>query len=249
MANFKTHLLIAATASGLASVAIIATDIVAPVEVGRYFSLGLAGGLLPDIDSDHSVPTKIFFNFLALSGAFGAVLWALPIYSFAELGILWLTIFFLIRYAIFEAFIRLTVHRGVFHSILAILFFGLLTVNISYHLWGSSILASWMSGCFISMGYLVHLCLDEMYSVDLMSKRLKKSFGTALKPISIKNIKASLLMMLLTMALYSTRPDINPFWTKVTNTVHQYSAQSKWLPKNNRWFSGLPGRLLSYVQL
>lgn len=248
MANFKTHLLIAATVSGLASVAIIATGIAAPVEVGRYFSLGVTGGLLPDIDSDHSVPTQIFFNFLALSGAFGAVLWALPAYSFVELGVLWVTIFLLIRYAIFEAFIRLTVHRGVFHSMLASVFFGLLTINISYHLFGCSILTSWMSGCFISLGYLLHLCLDEFYSVDLMNRRMKKSFGTAMKPISINNMKASFLMLLLTLGLYGIRPDIKPFWIQVTTTVNRYSAESKWFPKSNQWFSGLPRRLMSYVR-
>lgn len=245
MANFKTHLLIAATASGMVSVAIIATDMIAPIEVGRYFSLGVAGGLLPDIDSDQALPSKLFFSFLALCGAFWAVFWALPAYSFAELGVIWAAVFVFIRYGAFEAFARLTVHRGVFHSALASVFFSLLTINVSYYLLGHSTLTAWLSGCFIGMGYLVHLALDEIYSVDLMNNRMKKSFGTALKLISINNIKSSLLMSLLTLSLYSVSPDSNPFWIKVTTTVNQYSAQSKWLPKSNQWFTGLPGRLLS----
>ena len=245
MANFKTHLLIAATASGMASVAIVATGLVYPFEIGRYFSLGVAGGLLPDIDSDQAIPCKIFFSLLALCGAFWAVFWALPVYSFAELGIIWIAVFLFIRYGVFEAFARLTVHRGVFHSALASVFFSLVTVNISYHLLGRSILTAWMSGYFVGMGYLVHLTLDEIYSVDLMNNRMKKSFGTALKIISINNIKASVLMILLTLSLYSISPNSTLFWTKVTITMNRYSAQSKWLPKSNKWFTGLPGRLLS----
>ncbi len=245
MANFKTHLLIAAAVSGMASVAIIATDMTSAVEIGRYFPLGVAGGLLPDIDSDNSVPTKIFFSLLALCGAFLMVLWGLSSYSFAELAVIWAVVFIFIRYIVFEAFVRLTIHRGVFHSFLAGVFFSLLTVNISYYLFEDSTFVSWMSGCFIGMGYFIHLCLDEICSVDLMNDRLKKSFGSALKLISVNSIKASLLMMLLTITLYATCPDANPFWIKVTTTVNEYSAQNKWLPKRNQWFTGLPERLLS----
>ncbi len=245
MANFKTHLLVAATISGIASVGVIATDIVETIEVARYFPLGVAGGLLPDIDSDHSTPTKIFFALLALSGAFWAVLWGIPSYSLAELVLIWVGVFLLLRYVVFEAFSRLTVHRGVFHSILASLFFGLLTTNISYHLFHCDSLTSWMSGCFVVMGYLVHLSLDELYSVDLMNNRLKKSFGTALKLISLNNIKASILMSLLTLSLYSVCPDANPFISRVNTMIDNYSDQDKWLPKNNRWFTSLPSRLLN----
>ncbi len=245
MANFKTHLLIAAAASGITSVAIIATDMISPVEIGRYFPLGVAGGLLPDIDSDNAIPTKIFFSLLALYGAFLMVLWGLSSYSFAELAVIWVVVFIFIRYIVFEAFARLTIHRGVFHSFLAGAFFSLLTVNISYYLFEYSIFISWMNACFIGLGYLIHLCLDEIYSVDLMNERLKKSFGSALKLISVNSIKSSLLMMLLTITLYTSCPDVTPFWNKVSATITAYSAQNKWLPKRNQWFTGLSERLLS----
>ena len=38
-----------------------------------------------------------------------------------------------------------------------------------------------MSGLFVSVGYVIHLVLDEIYSVDLTGARVKRSFGTALK--------------------------------------------------------------------
>ncbi len=33
----------------------------------------------------------------------------------------------------------------------------------------------------VTIGYIVHLVLDEIYSVDLKNRKIKKSFGTALK--------------------------------------------------------------------
>lgn len=41
MVNFKTHLLVAATVNGIASVAVIATDLVASIEIGKCFLLGV----------------------------------------------------------------------------------------------------------------------------------------------------------------------------------------------------------------
>ena len=40
-------------------------------------------------------------------------------------------------------------------------------------------------GCFLGGGFLLHLTLDEIYSVDILGTRLKTSFGTALQFFSI----------------------------------------------------------------
>jgi hypothetical protein len=37
----------------------------------------------------------------------------------------------------------------------------------------------------VGIGYLTHLVLDEFYSVDLFNRKIKRSFGTALKPFSL----------------------------------------------------------------
>lgn len=245
MANFKTHLLVAATVSGIASIGVTAINMASTNNVAQYFLLGVLGGLLPDIDSEQSTPSKIFFSLLSLSGAFWVTLKVLPNYSFAELTLIWLVTFTFFRYIVCEAFSRLTVHRGVFHSLLACFFFGLIVTNISFHLFQSSSLTSWLSGCFTTMGYLVHLSLDEFYSVDLMNNRFKKSFGSALKIISLNNIKASLLMIGLTISLYTISPDPHHFVLQADTMINQYSKQNKWLPKNDRWFTGLSNRLLN----
>jgi len=70
-------------------------------------------------------------------------------------------------------------------------------------------LHSWLSGLFIGFGFIVHLLLDEIYSVDLSNKRMKKSFGTALKLYSYKNMTTTALMAGCTLALAWITPQPN----------------------------------------
>ena len=115
-----------------------------------------------------------------------------------------------IRYVVFALFNRLTVHRGVFHSLLAAVFFALLMKCISYHFLHWSVLHAWLNGLFIALGFIVHLLLDELYSVDLSNARMKNSFGTALKVFSHSNMNASALLAILTLLLYWMAPSPMP---------------------------------------
>ncbi len=61
-------------------------------------------------------------------------------------------------------------------------------------------------GLFIGFGFIVHLILDEVYSVDLMNKRMKKSFGTALKLYSYDDKQSSIFMAICTLVLVWITP-------------------------------------------
>ncbi len=138
--------------------------------------------------------------------------------------------FFFVRYLLFSIFKSLTVHRGVFHSILAASFFALLTTCISYYFLKQETLFAWLSGLFIGTGFIIHLLLDEMYSVDLSNARLKRSFGTALKLYGYQSLLASMLMLLCTLYLYSVAPSITPFINALktaTNTTYTESLRLK----------------------
>ena len=219
MANFNTHLLVATAASGVASIATLATHLSTPSQSSIYFGLGVIGGLLPDIDSDHSIPIKILFNFIALGAAFLTVHMLIDHYSIVKLSLFWAAIYAAIRFGLFEAFTRLTVHRGIFHSLLATLFFTFITANISYHLLHYNAQISWISGYFIGFGYLVHLTLDELFSVNLINIRMKKSFGTALKPISFNNPLTSLSMAVSTAGLWFITPAASGINSKVAQLI------------------------------
>ena len=46
------------------------------------------------------------------------------VYSIVELSILWVVTYVVVRHVIFKLFARFSVHRGVFHSLLAAIFLG-----------------------------------------------------------------------------------------------------------------------------
>jgi hypothetical protein len=94
---------------------------------------------------------------------------------------------------------------------------------------------AWMAGCFICLGYLIHLSLDEIYSVDLRGIRIKKSFGTALKPVSLRYLKATIALLLLTVLVFYTTPKADFFVQRVLNAGTYLQIKEHLLPKA-RWF-------------
>jgi len=180
MANFNTHITVAAAGSLLATGICLQTAHLTQAESAALFAMGTLAGLLPDIDSDHSLPAQWIFSLLSLATAllilFGwqgkLPLWQLLACAAAGAVVM--------RYIILKLFTRITVHRGLFHSLPAALLAGLATVVLGQHLMGWSLDFTWLAAAFITCGYLLHLLLDEMFSVNLMGSSLKQSFGTAL---------------------------------------------------------------------
>ncbi len=210
MANFNTHLSVAIAAS--ASVALVAVNIniMTITDAPWMIVFGAIGGMLPDIDSGNSTPIKLFFTTLALI----ALLTVVNVFKNGYQPYIVLLMagaaYIVVRYALLSLFDRFTSHRGIFHSILTATFFCLLMVCIGCYLLHWDILHSWLSGFFIGFGFIVHLLLDELYSVDLSNKRMKKSFGTALKLYSYNNKITSALMLAVTVGLAWITPQPQP---------------------------------------
>lgn len=137
------------------------------------------GGVLPDLDSDSGVPVRELFG---LSAAVVSLV-AYPHIreqgftleqTLALLGGLYL----FIRYGLSRVFRHWTVHRGMFHSIPAMLIAGLITY-LALRV-GGSIIRLYLAGG-VMLGFLSHLVLDELCSVNLAGVSIKQSAGTALK--------------------------------------------------------------------
>ena len=235
MADFKTHLSVAGTLSGTTAIGCLYSGLAEPTDALLLFTIGTIGGILPDIDSDHSIPVNLLFSCLATLAAFFSVFSRLGTYSLAEAILLWVAVFFFVRYLVFELFKRFTVHRGVFHSLLAAVFFCFLCATVLYDAFALSSVLSWLSGGFILFGYIIHLLLDELYSVDMMGVRLKKSFGTALKPISFGNLKASLALVAATLVLYFFVPELASFIQEVSDVKLYDALRDRLLPRSG-WF-------------
>lgn len=186
MADFRTHLIGGAVAGVTIALAAAALELIGWGRFPFVALAGITGGIAPDIDSDTGRPQNILFGAGMLLVP-TAIVWRIePLREQPHWGALaWIGLA-LMRYPMQWAFARYTVHRGMFHSIPAILVFAFwcfllngrriddVSVQISMGLAGG-------------VGYLVHLVLDELWSVDFNGRkinkiRLKKSLGTALKP-------------------------------------------------------------------
>lgn len=237
MADFKTHLAVGSTVSGVVAIGCLVAGIATPKEVAVLFCAGTIGGVLPDIDSDYAVPVRLLFDFLAIVLAFLTVFSKSDSYSIIELVCLWIVVDVTIRYVPYKIFTKFTVHRGIFHSLLAAIFFWFLTTAAAFHMFGLEAMGAWLVGGFVALGYVVHLLLDELYSVDLAGANIKRSFGTAIKFASFANWKTSFALGTVTVLLFfMATPAPDAFLQTIASKRTYESLQVRLLPKE-RWFN------------
>jgi len=184
MASFQTHLHLAAITSLGATALCLQSDHIGQMQGILLFGIGTLAGILPDIDSDHSVPTRLVFKVFGFAVAISVLIALQGKVDMMVLLGLSLAGGLLVRYAAYAIFAALTEHRGLFHSLPAAMLLGLTTIGLGLHVFGWSLYFSWLAAAFASGGYVLHLLLDELYSVDFMGSRLKQSFGTALTVFS-----------------------------------------------------------------
>ena len=243
MADFNTHLLGAAAVSGLAATVLVMTGQFPHQAIIGYFVLGVIGGLLPDLDSPTSIPIRIVLATLAVVAGFLVVFTFGTRYSLVELVILWLGCFLFIRYGLLDLFDRATVHRGLIHSIPAGIGFGLITILIAFHVFTASATHAWLCGTFITLGFIVHLLLDEFYSVDLSGKKLlKSSFGTAFSLGSLNQPVGTAALYLAVIALFVLCPSPRPF-TELMLDRATYRTMTQRLLPGETWFPGFLRRV------
>jgi hypothetical protein len=140
------------------------------------------GGLLPDLDSDSGVPVRELFSLAATITPF-------LLYqhlhdrglSGDQVLVLLALVYLFIRYVLSTIFKHYTVHRGMFHSLPALLIAGL-AFYLVYHGSSGKYQRLYLAGG-VMLGFLSHLVLDEIYSVDFMGLHVKlnRYAGSALK--------------------------------------------------------------------
>ncbi|MBX7102436.1 MAG: metal-dependent hydrolase [Gemmataceae bacterium] len=139
------------------------------------------GGLLPDLDSDSGVPMRELTH---LSATVVPIILLRRIASFGlspEQALLAVAgCYLFVRYVLTAIFNKVTVHRGMFHSVPAMLIAGLLVfLGLDHPTLESRLFFS----VGVMLGFLSHLVLDEICSVDIngVVPQLKSSAGTAVK--------------------------------------------------------------------
>lgn len=235
MANFTTHIGVGTIVSGALATLTLAADVVAPENLIAVTMAGVLGSVLPDIDLKDSRPSRALFSGLAVFFSFVVLFTFAHRYSVAELWILWLGTLLLVRYFVHFVFHSMSYHRGIYHSILAGLFFSFFGAAVYKHLLGRPDGVAWLAGAFLFIGYMVHLTLDEIYSVDVMDTRIKTSFGTALKLIDKKHPGHSTAMAVATIAAFMLTPSTKPFVDGVRSREIWAGLHQRLLPRD-RWF-------------
>ncbi len=229
MADFKTHMVVGAALSGVGAVSLMAVGAVDESLVLTYFFLGSIGGILPDVDLETSVPYRVAFNLFSVVASFMMVIGFGKKYTLVEMALLWSASFLFFKYCAFELLSRFTVHRGMIHSIPAAALSGMLLASLQFRVLDATAVHAWMCGLFLCFGFLVHLALDEIYSVNVFGMKLKKSFGTALKLGSFKDPFATGLTYALVGAAWFFVPPYRDFANVVLNAkMYEQIGQRLW---------------------
>ncbi len=181
MADFKTHIT-TSTVIGIGYGAAGHFQLGAPIPTCALAAgLCSVAGMLPDLDSDSGVPVRETMSFAA------AVIPMLMMDRFSHfhwthetMVLAGMVLYLAIRFGVAGIFKKYTVHRGMWHSIPAAATVGLLAFLVCSC---DDMTMRWYKAAAVVIGFLSHLLLDELWSIDIRRGRLhfKKSFGTAMK--------------------------------------------------------------------
>jgi len=191
------------------------------------FFMGVIASILPDIDLDYSKPSQFLqiFTFFMIFGIIN-LFFGNYLMDFLKQDIISKYINdFSLYFIYFSLIISITKglnlflffilssnmnHRGVVHSIPFALMVSLIIYQIIIYLNVFNVYLEnnkiWLNAFLISLlffiGFVTHLLLDELYSVDFKNKRLKSSWGTAMKFYDKNNITGTIILYLLIIGLY-----------------------------------------------
>jgi membrane-bound metal-dependent hydrolase YbcI (DUF457 family) len=183
MAEFKTHLTGGIISGAGFSAAGLLTNALTVTQAGAVFTVGAFAGLLPDLDSDTGKPLTFLFQLLSIiipcvffptAAQYGG--------NSPEFLICYFILSYLfINYIVCYLIKKMSVHRGIMHSIP----FAILCGGVGYLFFSNSGgQVDFIAGTAALFGCLLHLILDELNSFKFkygFIPTLKKSGGTALK--------------------------------------------------------------------
>jgi len=245
VADFKTHITgstLVGVAYGYWGVTSQGMSLESAIIAGGLCSVS---GMLPDLDSDSGIPLRETSMFAA------AIVPVLMIERFRDMGLSHeamalgaMLVYVAIRFIVVEIFKRYTVHRGMWHSIPAAGIAGLLAY-LAMPCVSEGIRVYKTLG--VVTGFMVHLILDEIWSIDfrLGRFRLKKSFGTALKFFGnnwFSNITVYAKLILLAYIAWGDYGILDRIRqrTRMENPYNNYIAEPR--PDIRRWTDQSPWR-------
>ncbi len=228
MADFKTHVTVAAVLCAPLAASTFIMGFSNMHEAIFYALAGTLGGLLPDIDADESIAIRLVFRLFGALAAGLSIAIGMDQFIHWQLLALAISSYLVVRFPIQWVFEQLTVHRGALHSLLANLMFTAVAVPIAYHAFSLEAKTAWGIGGFTFIGSTIHLILDELYSVELSGMRVKRSFGTAMKLTDWGEPLASLVFVLICALGYWFSPSAEA-WSVALDWLPELVNLSEWI--------------------
>ena len=242
MAMFREHIAIGAILSMVVVVAVyfyaLITD---PWLLLILFAVTTIGSFLPDVDSDSGMPFYLVFGTMTLA-ATGVVLLYVLSSSYATdwrylagIPLAALVFFWAVVGGILK---KCTRHRGIFHSLPAMVIAGVATFLIAER-FGLSDLTSLVFGAAMAVGFASHLALDELHSfVDLEGIPFipKKSLGTALKLFSDSNrvnMATYIVLVALVYTAFGNPLQADAFYSLDAESASQLCCEDESAPFQN----------------
>lgn len=209
MANFSQHLFYGMTTSAVCSLLGYFQFGLTPVQSGTAMILGSVASLGPDVDHSEGVPAKILFETIGILCPIIGISHIPGNYTKNFALEHWILYFFFgymfIRVFLYAIFDKLTVHRGIFHSIPAAFLSGQFIFYLFGHLpWKQRL----VMGSIVFIGYCSHLVTDEIYSVDWQGRKIKMSFGTAVDFGNFKEFSTWVVYSLISILGYLIYRDL-----------------------------------------
>lgn len=173
------------------------------------------GSILPDLDSDDSKPLKFALEtFSILCLALYYLSWQNSPYSYLNLAVGLVGTYVIAKYGIGFLAKKFTHHRGIFHSVPAMLIAALAAVvTFTYFGFpGADVLFLSMA---LGLGYFSHLLLDQL--ANLTGKRNlfwghRHTHPRALKFFSRSKMATVAAYIILILLVYSTLPLLGSYW-------------------------------------
>lgn len=190
MSGFRAHISAGALAAAIGTTLVFFYALITdPLLLLVLFGIGVVASFMPDVDSDSGLAFHIIFGAFTAACAGAGLYYALIHYPqdwqwliglpFGVAVFVWI-----ILGCIFKKF---TKHRGIMHSIPAMVIAGLATFLVTRHIMEDNEIVQILFGLMAAFGYFVHLLLDELnagINLDGSLFKPKKSLGTAMKLMS-----------------------------------------------------------------
>lgn len=240
MANFATHIGVGTVVAGGLATLTVASGLVTPDHLVPVTLAAVFGSVLPDIDLKDSRPSRALFSGLAIFLSLAVLFTFAAHYSIVEMLLVWIGTLVAVRFGLHKIFHKYAVHRGIWHSLLAAVFSALVTAIVFVHILGRPEGIAWLAASFMFLGFLTHLVLDEIYSVDVMDTRIKASFGTALKVIDRRHPLSSAAMGIAVCGALLLAPSIESF-RNILFGRDLWAGLSQRLVPQDKWFGVIGG--------